>query len=80
MDGPDKKYTCVRCKQALPITAFDLTWFKKHAKGWHCTKCQYDMLQPQCHKCHARPTKPLVHPENFLYALGAAIRNVGFVI
>ena len=63
MDGADKKYTCVRCKQALPNTAFDLTWFEKNAKDWRCTKCQYDMLQPQCHKCHARPTKPLVHPE-----------------
>ena len=55
-------YLCARCNERKPAEAFELTWFKKHGKGWNCKDCQAGMLQPACLGCHQRPAKPLVHP------------------
>ena len=60
-DG-EEAYACARCNERLPASAFDITWFKKHQKGWTCIACQDDRLRPPCDKCRQRPQNRLPYP------------------
>ena len=60
----ERRYRCVRCEVHKPVSAFNVTEFKRHStQQWRRRACQEETLLPACGRCGRRPQKQLVQPK-----------------